>query len=103
MLLTFYDFPAEYWKSLRTTNPIESTFATVRNRASRTKGCVSRSSMLAFVFKLIQTASLRWKRFAGFERFAQVFTAVTFVDGIADANLLTQQELSLLDASLHNI
>lgn len=91
-LLTFYDFPAEHWKSLRTTNPIESTFATVRHRASRTKGCVSRTSMLAFAFKLIQTASLRWNRIAGFERIAQVITGVKFVDGIADINLNIHQE-----------
>ena len=91
-LLTFYDFPAEHWKSIRTTNPIESTFATVRHRAKNAKGCVSRASMLAFAFKLIQTASKRWKRVAGFERVAQVITGVKFVDGIATEKLTDQQQ-----------
>lgn len=51
-LLAFYDFPAEHWVHLRTTNPIESTFATIRHRTARTKGCVSRNTMLAMIFKL---------------------------------------------------
>lgn len=86
-LLTFYDFPAEHWKSLRTTNPIESTFATVRHRASRAKGCVSRSTMLAFAFKLIESASKQWKRFIGFERLAQVITGIKFVNGVSEMEL----------------
>ncbi|MCA1603457.1 MAG: IS256 family transposase [Acidobacteria bacterium] len=80
-LLTFYDFPAEHWRSIRTTNPIESTFATVRHRSSRAKGCVSRSSMLALVYKLLEAASKSWRRLAGFERLAQVIQGVRFVDG----------------------
>lgn len=86
-LLTFYDFPAEHWKSLRTTNPIESTFATVRHRASRAKGCVSRSTMLAFAFKLVQSASKQWKRFIGFERLAQVITGIKFVNGVSETEV----------------
>jgi len=86
-LLTFYDFPAEHWKSLRTTNPIESTFATVRHRAARAKGCVSRSSMLAFAYKLIQSASKQWKGFIGFERLAEVIKGVKFIDGVSEKDL----------------
>jgi len=91
-LLTFYDLPAEHRKSLRTTNPIESTFATVRHRASRAKGCVSRASMLAFAFKLIQTAAPRWNRIAGFERLGQLITGVKFINGIQEFNLTNTNE-----------
>jgi transposase-like protein len=80
-LLTFYDFPAEHWRSIRTTNPIESTFATVRHRSSKAKGCVSRGSMLAFVFKLVQAAAQTWNRLPGFERLALVIRGVRFIDG----------------------
>ena len=85
-LLTFYDFPAEHWKSIRTTNPIESIFATVRHRADKAKGCVTRSSMLALVFKLVQAASKNWNRLDGFERFGQLITGINFVDGRAQIN-----------------
>jgi putative transposase len=60
-LLTFYDFPAEHWKHLRTTNPIESTFATVRHRTIRSKGCLSNKTALAMVFKLIEAAQKRYQ------------------------------------------
>lgn len=82
-LLTFYDFPALHWRSLRTTNPIESAFATVRHRSSRAKGCVSRTTMLAFAFKLMQSAQKRWNRIAGFSHLAEVITGVVFTDGVA--------------------
>jgi transposase-like protein len=62
VLLTFYDFPAEHWGHIRTTNPIESTFATVRGRPDKTRGCLSRVTMLAMVFKLYQSAAKRWHR-----------------------------------------
>lgn len=91
-LLSFYDFPAEHWKSIRTTNPIESTFATVRHRSSRVKGCVSRSSILAFAFKLIESAQQRWNALAGFERLAQVITGVKFIDGISEMELKNNWE-----------
>jgi putative transposase len=80
-LLTFYDFPAEHWRSLRTTNPIESIFATVRHRSSRARGCVARRSMLALVFKLIESASSKWNRLAGLQRLAEIIEGVQFVDG----------------------
>lgn len=94
-LLTFYDFPAEHWKSIRTTNPIESTFATVRHRASRAKGCVSRSSMLAFAYKLIDTAAHSWNRLPGLTRLGELITGVRFIDGkseLEDSLLSTSQE-----------
>ena len=94
VLLTFYDFPAEHWKSLRTTNPIESTFATVRHRARQAKGCVSRTTMLALTYKLIMAASEHWNRLAGFERLGQLIEGVRFVDGRSELeqNEKTSQE-----------
>jgi hypothetical protein len=64
-LLAFYDFPAEHWKHLRTTNPIESTFATVRHRTIRSKGCLSNKTALAMVFKLVEGAQKSWRRIDG--------------------------------------
>jgi putative transposase len=64
-LLAFYNFPAEHWKHLRTSNPIESTFATVRHRTVRTKGCLSNKTALAMIFKLAQAAEKTWRRLDG--------------------------------------
>jgi transposase-like protein len=80
-LLTFYDFPAEHWKHVRTTNPIESTFATVRLRTDQTKGCLSRQTALAMVYKLAKSAERSWRRLDGSERLAQVIQGVRFRDG----------------------
>ena len=80
-LLTFYDFPAEHWKHVRTSNPIESTFATVRLRTDKTKGCLSRQTALAMVFKLAKSAERTWRRLDGSERLAQVIEGVRFRDG----------------------
>jgi putative transposase len=80
-LLTFFDFPAEHWKPLRTTNPIESTFATVRHRTKKTKGCFSRTTILTMVFKLCQSAQKHWIRLHGFQRLAEVIRGVKFVNG----------------------
>ena len=80
-LLTFYDFPAEHWKHIRTSNPIESTFATVRLRTSKTKGCLSRQTALAMVFKLAKSAERHWRRLDGSQRLAQVIDGVRFRDG----------------------
>jgi len=85
-LLTFYNYPAEHWKSLRTTNPIESTFATVRHRTKKVKGCFSRKTILTMVFKLCESAGKRWQRIAGFKRLGEVITGVKFVDGVASIN-----------------
>ena len=80
-LLAFYAVPAEHWKHVRTTNPIESTFATVRLRTERTKGCLSRETALAMVFKLAKSAERHWRRLDGTERLAQVIAGVRFRDG----------------------
>ena len=81
-LLAFYDFPAAHWKSIRTTNPIESTFATIRHRTKRSKGCLSSASMLHMMFKLGQCAQKRWHRLRGFDHLANVIRGVKFRDGI---------------------
>lgn len=81
-LLAFYDYPAENWQHIRTTNPIESVFATVRLRTTKTKNCGSRITTLAMAFKLIETAQKRWFRLRGYKHLADVITGVKFVDGI---------------------
>jgi len=81
-LLAFYDFPAEHWVHIRTTNPIESTFATVRHRTVNTRGCVSRESMLSMVFKLAVVTEQRWRRLKGSERVGEVLRGVVFRDGM---------------------
>jgi putative transposase len=81
-LLAFYDFPAEHWKHLRTTNPIESTFATVRHRTVRAKGCLSNSTALAMVFKLAQAAEKSWRRLDGHNQLPKVILGVKFSDGL---------------------
>jgi putative transposase len=82
MLLTFYDFPAEHWKHIRTTNPIESVFATVRNRTRKTKGCLSRKTALSMVFKLMMSAKKKWRKLSGTNRLPEVIQGVEFKDGI---------------------
>ena len=81
-LLTFYDFPAQHWQSLRTTNPIESTFATIRHRTKRSKGCLTRDGMLHMMFKLSECAEKNWRRQRGFDFLAKVITGAEFKDGI---------------------
>ena len=81
-LLTFYDFPAEHWKHIRTTNPIESTFATVRLRTVKTKGCLSRKTALAMAFKLILSAKRKWRKLDGSNQIAEVIKGAPFKDGI---------------------
>ena len=82
VLLTFYDYPAEHWAHIRTTNPIESTFATVRLRTNKTKGCGSRIACLTMVFKLVQSAQKRWRALNGSTLIPQVIIGVCFVDGV---------------------
>jgi putative transposase len=81
-LLTFYDFPAEHWKHLRTTNPIESVFATVRLRHKRTKGSGSRVACLAMVHQLMLSAAKRWRLLNGSELLLDVIAGVQFTDGV---------------------
>jgi putative transposase len=81
-LLAFYDFPAEHWKHLRTTNPIESTFATVRHRTIRSKGCLSNRAALAMVFKLVEAAQKSWRRLDGHNQLPKIIQGVKFADGL---------------------
>ncbi len=81
-LLAFYDFPAEHWIHLRTTNPIELTFATVRLRTDKTKGCGSRIACLTMVFKLALSAQKRWRALNGAKFLADVIDGVVFEDGV---------------------
>jgi putative transposase len=81
-LLAFYDFPAEHWQHLRTTNPIESTFATVRHRTTRTRNCVSRPTFLGLAFKLIESAEQSWRRIRAPEKIASLLGGVSFKDGL---------------------
>ena len=90
-LLTFYDFPAEHWPHIRTSNPIESTFATVRLRTAKTRGCVSRTTILTMVFKLGQSAEKGWRKLRGFRRLADVINDVKFVDGINEKTVQHQR------------
>jgi len=81
-LMSFYDFPAKHWQSLRTSNPIESTFATIRHRTKRSKGCLTRDGMLHMMFKLGQCAQNNWRRLRGFNDLAKVIGNIQFKDGI---------------------
>ena len=85
-LMAFYDFPAQHWQSIRTSNPIESTFATIRHRTKRSKGCLTRDGMLHMMFKLGQCAQENWRRLRGFAYLAKVITGVKFKDGIELTN-----------------
>ncbi len=87
-LLAFYDFPAEHWKHLRTSNPIESTFATVRHRTIRAKGCLSNATALAMVFKLVEAAQKSWRRLDGHNQLPKIVLGARFIDGleVATAN-----------------
>ncbi len=80
-LLAFYDLPAEHWDHLRTTNPIESVFATVRHRTVRTKGALSPTTAKLMVFKLVMAASKSWRRLKGENQLPKVVAGVTFRDG----------------------
>lgn len=89
-LLAFYDFPAEHWVHIRTTNPIESTFATVRLRTAKTRGCVSRASILAMVSKLAKSAEQHWHKLCGVDFLPQVLEGISFKDGLR----INHQELA---------
>ena len=80
-LLSFYNFPAEHWQHIRSTNPIESAFATVRLRSKRAKNCGSRDTTLSMVFKLLQTAQKKWIKLRGFRLLSLVADDVKFKDG----------------------
>jgi len=82
VLLAFYDMPAAHWQHVRSTNVIESAFATIRHRTDRAKGCVTRQTMLAFIYKVGMAAEKSWRRLRGFEHLAKVLAGVRFKDGI---------------------
>ncbi len=86
-LLAFYDFPAEHWVHVRTANPIESSFATLRHRTTRTKNCVSRNTWLGLVFQLALAAEKSWRKLGGFKRLPDVARGARFQDGIAVVDL----------------
>lgn len=82
-LLTFYDFPAEHWRHIRTTNAIESTFSTIRHRTKKTKGCLSRETALAMILQLVKSAKRKWRKINGAEIMTDVIMGVEFQDGIS--------------------
>jgi len=84
VLLTFYDFPAKHWVHIRTSNPIESTFATVRLRTAKTRGSGSRTACLTMVFKLVQSAEKRWRSLKGSELLPEVISGIRFINGIKE-------------------
>lgn len=86
-LLTFYDFPAEHWRHIRTTNPIESTFATVRLRTDKVRGCFSSQTVTTMAFKLCQCAQKRWIKLHHPERLAEVIRGVVFVNGLEEKRI----------------
>jgi putative transposase len=89
-LLTFYDFPAEHWDHLRTSNPIESVFATVRHRTVRTRGALSQDTARLMVFKLVMAAARTWRRLKGENQLPKVIQGVTFRDGVEVIETPTQ-------------
>ena len=93
-LLAFYDFPAEHWVHIRSTNVIESAFATIRHRSDRAKGCVSRDSMLSMIFKLGMSAQLSWRRLKGFEFLAKMIAGVKFRDGLEQPSSGSEARIS---------
>ena len=94
-LLSFYDYPAEHWPHIRTTNPIESTFATVRLRTHKTKGCGSRIATITMVFKLLLSAQKKWKKLRGYKKITDVINGVCYKDGIKVAEK-SSSEVSLI-------
>jgi transposase-like protein len=86
-LLGFYDFPAAHWQHIRTSNPIESTFATIRLRADKTRNCVSAKSGPALVYKLAMSAEKRWRRLRGFKQLADVIDGIRFIDGVDERQI----------------
>ena len=94
-LLAFYDFPAEHWQHIRSTNPIESTFATVRLRTDKTRGAVSKETIIQLVFKLVESAQKRWHRIRGFKHLGDVIEGVQFRDGlklVSDIEAIAQKD-----------
>ena len=90
-LLAFYDFPADHWPHIRTSNPIESTFATIRLRTKKTRACVSRTTILTMVYKLGLSAEKGWRKLRGFRRLADVINGIKFIDGVDEETFERQR------------
>ena len=84
VLLTFYDFPAEHWRHIRTTNPIESTFSTVRLRTAKVRSCFSTNTVLTMALKLCQCAEKKWQRLHSYKKLGQVIRGIKFINGIEE-------------------
>jgi putative transposase len=95
-LLAFYDFPAEHWKHLRTTNVIESSFATVRHRTVRSKGCLSNKTALAMIFKLAEAAERSWRRLNGHNQLPKIILGIKFSDGIEVVRIASSNRCRLI-------
>ena len=80
--MAFYAFPVEHWKHIRTTNPVESVFSTVRNRTRKTRGCLSRTTALVMVFKLMMSDKRKWRRISGPSQLPEIIDGIEFKDGI---------------------
>ena len=100
-LLAFYDFPAAHWGSLRTTNPIESTFATIRLRTAKTRNCLSEKTALSLVHQLAMSAEKRWRRLRGFRHLADVIADVRFINGVEEKE--TGRRAAEFRTAIHNI
>ena len=100
-LLAFYDFPAAHWQSLRTTNPIESTFAAIRMRTVKSMNCLSEKTALSLVHQLAMSAEKRWRRLRGFHHLADVIADVRFINGVNEKE--TGREAAGLRSAIHNI
>ena len=90
-LLAFYDFPADHWPHIRTSNPIESTFSKIRLRTKKTRACVSRTTILTMVYKIGLSAEKGWKKLRGFRRLADVINGVKFIDGVDEETFKRQR------------
>ena len=100
-LFAFYDFPGAHWQSIRTTNPIESTFATIRLRTAKTRNCLSEKTALSLVHQLAMSAEKRWGRLRGLRHLADVITDVRFINGVNEKE--TGREAAELRTAIHNI
>ena len=87
VLLAFYGLPAAHWQHIRTTNPIESTFATIRLRTRKTRNCLSARTALSLMHQLAMSSQKRWRRLRGFRQLADVVAGVKFIDGVDERNI----------------
>jgi len=100
-LLAFYNFPAEHWKHIRTTNPIESTFATVKHRTTKTKGCLSRQTALAMTHQLMLSAKKKWRKLDGQNRLPEIIQGLNSATGSSTKSKPPDQAINNFRAQLH--